>query len=142
MYACNVYDVTDDFTVTVRQETLDNVRRIRHHLRPPGRRVRPRARPPLHTGPLLGAHGPLHQHRPPRGQRGGALRLRLLLPGQPLAVDRMRALRRHTGGRARTGYTLQTAAYRNRLRNAQRTGEPESGPLRHRRPAFILVLCG
>lgn len=31
MYACNVYDVTDDFTVTVRQETLDNVRRIRHH---------------------------------------------------------------------------------------------------------------
>lgn len=31
MYACNVYDVTDDFASTVRQETLDNVRRIRHH---------------------------------------------------------------------------------------------------------------
>ncbi len=31
MYACNVYDVTDDFAETVRQETLDNVRRIRHH---------------------------------------------------------------------------------------------------------------
>jgi len=31
MYACNVYDVTDDFAATVRQETLDNVRRIRHH---------------------------------------------------------------------------------------------------------------
>lgn len=31
MYACNVYDVTDDFAKTVRQETIDNVRRIRHH---------------------------------------------------------------------------------------------------------------
>ncbi|MDE6365674.1 MAG: glycoside hydrolase family 2 protein [Lachnospiraceae bacterium] len=31
MYACNVYDVTDDFASTVRQETIDNVRRIRHH---------------------------------------------------------------------------------------------------------------
>ncbi|MDE7321596.1 MAG: glycoside hydrolase family 2 protein [Lachnospiraceae bacterium] len=31
MYACNVYDVTDDFAATVRQETIDNVRRIRHH---------------------------------------------------------------------------------------------------------------
>lgn len=31
MYACNVYDVTDGFAATVRQETLDNVRRIRHH---------------------------------------------------------------------------------------------------------------
>lgn len=31
MYACNVYDVTDDFANTVRQETIDNVRRIRHH---------------------------------------------------------------------------------------------------------------
>lgn len=31
MYACNVYDVTEDFVATVRQETLDNVRRIRHH---------------------------------------------------------------------------------------------------------------
>ncbi len=31
MYACNVYDVTDDFAATVRQETLDNVRRLRHH---------------------------------------------------------------------------------------------------------------
>lgn len=31
MYACNVYDVTDDFARTVRQETIDNVRRLRHH---------------------------------------------------------------------------------------------------------------
>ena len=31
MYACNAYDVTDDFAATVRQETLDNVRRLRHH---------------------------------------------------------------------------------------------------------------
>lgn len=31
MYACNVYDVTDEFEGTVRQETIDNVRRIRHH---------------------------------------------------------------------------------------------------------------
>lgn len=31
MYACNVYDVTDDFAATVRQETIDNVRRLRHH---------------------------------------------------------------------------------------------------------------
>lgn len=31
MFACNVYDVTDDFARTVRQETLDNVRRLRHH---------------------------------------------------------------------------------------------------------------
>ena len=31
MYACNVYDVTDEFEETVRQETLDNVRRLRHH---------------------------------------------------------------------------------------------------------------
>lgn len=31
MYACNVYDVTDDFAATVRQETDDNVRRLRHH---------------------------------------------------------------------------------------------------------------
>lgn len=31
MYACNVYDVTKDFAKTVRQETLDNVRRLRHH---------------------------------------------------------------------------------------------------------------
>lgn len=31
MYACNVYDVTEDFAKTVRQETIDNVRRIRHH---------------------------------------------------------------------------------------------------------------
>lgn len=31
MYACNVYDVTEEFAKNVRQETLDNVRRIRHH---------------------------------------------------------------------------------------------------------------
>lgn len=31
MYACNVYDVTDDFAETVRQETIDNARRLRHH---------------------------------------------------------------------------------------------------------------
>jgi len=31
MYACNVYDVTKDFATTVQQETIDNVRRIRHH---------------------------------------------------------------------------------------------------------------
>lgn len=31
MYACNAYDVTEDFEETVRQETIDNVRRIRHH---------------------------------------------------------------------------------------------------------------
>lgn len=31
MYACNAYDVTEEFARTVRQETIDNVRRIRHH---------------------------------------------------------------------------------------------------------------
>ena len=31
MYACNVYDVTDAFAETCRQETYDNVRRLRHH---------------------------------------------------------------------------------------------------------------
>ena len=31
MYACNVYDVTDAFAENIRQETLDNVRRLRHH---------------------------------------------------------------------------------------------------------------
>lgn len=31
MYACNVYDVTEEFAETVRWETIDNVRRIRHH---------------------------------------------------------------------------------------------------------------
>lgn len=31
MYACNVYDVTDAFTENCRQETYDNVRRLRHH---------------------------------------------------------------------------------------------------------------
>lgn len=31
MFACNAYEVTDAFAETVRQEILDNVRRIRHH---------------------------------------------------------------------------------------------------------------
>lgn len=31
MYACNVYDVTDAFAENCRQETLDNVKRLRHH---------------------------------------------------------------------------------------------------------------
>ena len=31
MYACNVYDVTDEFAENIRQETLDNVKRLRHH---------------------------------------------------------------------------------------------------------------
>lgn len=31
MYACNVYDVTDAFAKNCRQETYDNVRRLRHH---------------------------------------------------------------------------------------------------------------
>lgn len=31
MYACNVYDVTDAFSENCRQETYDNVRRLRHH---------------------------------------------------------------------------------------------------------------
>lgn len=31
MYACNVYDVTDTFAENCRQETYDNVRRLRHH---------------------------------------------------------------------------------------------------------------
>lgn len=31
MYACNVYDVTDAFAGNCRQETYDNVRRLRHH---------------------------------------------------------------------------------------------------------------
>lgn len=31
MYACNVYDVTDAFAENCRQETNDNVRRLRHH---------------------------------------------------------------------------------------------------------------
>ena len=31
MYACNVYNVTDAFAENCRQETYDNVRRLRHH---------------------------------------------------------------------------------------------------------------
>lgn len=31
MYACDVYDVTDAFAENCRQETYDNVRRLRHH---------------------------------------------------------------------------------------------------------------
>lgn len=31
MYACNVYDVTNAFAENCRQETYDNVRRLRHH---------------------------------------------------------------------------------------------------------------
>lgn len=31
MYACNVYDVTDAFAENCRQETYDNVHRLRHH---------------------------------------------------------------------------------------------------------------
>ena len=31
MYACNVYEVTDAFAENCRQETYDNVRRLRHH---------------------------------------------------------------------------------------------------------------
>lgn len=31
MYACNVYDVTDAFAENCRQDTYDNVRRLRHH---------------------------------------------------------------------------------------------------------------
>lgn len=31
MYACNVYDVTDAFAENCRQETYDNLRRLRHH---------------------------------------------------------------------------------------------------------------
>lgn len=31
MYACNVYDVTKTFGESCRQETLDNVKRLRHH---------------------------------------------------------------------------------------------------------------
>ncbi len=31
MFACNVYDVTDEFLKNVKQEIIDNVKRIRHH---------------------------------------------------------------------------------------------------------------
>ena len=31
MYACNAYDVTKEFAETIRHETLDNVKRLRHH---------------------------------------------------------------------------------------------------------------
>ena len=31
MYACNVYDLTKDFAQNIIQETLDNVKRLRHH---------------------------------------------------------------------------------------------------------------
>ncbi len=31
MYACNVYDFTEEFEESIRQETIDNVRRLRHH---------------------------------------------------------------------------------------------------------------
>ena len=31
MYACNVYDLTEEFEQSIRQETIDNVRRLRHH---------------------------------------------------------------------------------------------------------------
>ncbi len=31
MYACNVYDFTEEFEKSIRQETIDNVRRLRHH---------------------------------------------------------------------------------------------------------------
>ncbi len=31
MYACNVYDLTEEFEKNIRQETIDNVRRLRHH---------------------------------------------------------------------------------------------------------------
>lgn len=31
MYACNVYELTDEFADTAKQEVIDNVRRIRHH---------------------------------------------------------------------------------------------------------------
>ncbi len=31
MYACNVYDVTDEFAANCRQEVLDNLKRIHHH---------------------------------------------------------------------------------------------------------------
>lgn len=31
MYACNVYDFSEEFEENIRQETIDNVRRLRHH---------------------------------------------------------------------------------------------------------------
>lgn len=31
MYACNVYDVTEEFAENCRQEAIDNVKRLRHH---------------------------------------------------------------------------------------------------------------
>lgn len=31
MYACNVYDFSQEFEENIRQETIDNVRRLRHH---------------------------------------------------------------------------------------------------------------
>lgn len=31
MYACNVYDLTEEFEESIRRETIDNVRRLRHH---------------------------------------------------------------------------------------------------------------
>ena len=31
MYACNVYDFTEEFEKNICQETVDNVRRLRHH---------------------------------------------------------------------------------------------------------------
>lgn len=31
MYACNVYDFSEEFEANIRQETIDNVRRLRHH---------------------------------------------------------------------------------------------------------------
>ena len=31
MYACNVYDVTEDFAENCRREAIDNVKRLRHH---------------------------------------------------------------------------------------------------------------
>ena len=31
MYACNVYDVTEEFAENCRQEAIDNLKRLRHH---------------------------------------------------------------------------------------------------------------
>lgn len=100
---------------------------LRHHLRPAGRRLRPRKGPALHSRALFGPHGAGVELRPARRERRRPVVVRLLLPRFGVVPDRSRDFHGPAGARTPARDALAPAQYRHRFRHAQRPCEPHAG---------------
>ena len=110
--------------VRARAVSHDVVRRVRHHIRASGPRVRPRPRPALDPRAFPRRDGPRHQHRPARGERRRPRMVRVAAAAQRLDHGRRRPLRLDPHRGTYTRHAAPPNRHRHSVRHPERIGEP------------------